>query len=316
MLSRNVFVLMFLDFLHFLPFLFISFFWFCSWSCHFAASLFLPFQPPSSLARPCNNFHIAMGLMGAIEDDEFQPSGLTQQQQLQNIDPGNRKNWHRSVTDIPWIARSGSQSSGQSWPFFPLCVSFHFLPQVWFFTHLLFWKWVWASCLFWIVSLKHLENVMYGWTGQNWTNSCFRFTLQKLDVVARRVVCKSHPGGVYKCGLFIRCRDRLYRNPTETGEFVFTEVLAARKFINPTQAPWLSAESETGTKYIKYLHCQFVNFIGLVSLFFSLFSYSSVSSSCADTCSFSFDFSPSFSSSLPGLFLFLVPLLVFNFRCV
>ena len=43
---------------------------------------------------------------------------------------------------------------------------------------------------------------------------------------------------------------------------------------------------------IKYLHCQFVSFIGLVSLFFSLLSYFSVSSSCADSgCPFFWIFS-------------------------
>ena len=57
----------------------------------FAAFLFFPLQP-SSLARPSNNFHIAMGLMGAIQNDESQRSGLTQQQQIQNIDTGNRQN--------------------------------------------------------------------------------------------------------------------------------------------------------------------------------------------------------------------------------
>ena len=122
-----------------------------------------PLLPSSSLARPRNNFHIAMGPMGAIDTNESQRSGLTQQQQIQNIDPGNRKNcdidqWPTSHES----PRSGPRSSGPSWPFLPFCVSSNFLPLFWFFTHLFFWKWVWARCLIWVVCF--LENFMCGWT--------------------------------------------------------------------------------------------------------------------------------------------------------
>ena len=46
---------------------------------------------PSSLARPRDNFHIAMGHMGATENNEYQSSGLTQQQHIHNIDSGIAK---------------------------------------------------------------------------------------------------------------------------------------------------------------------------------------------------------------------------------
>ena len=66
---------------------------------------------------------------------------------------------------------------------------------------------------------------------------------------------------------------------------------------------------------INYLHCQSVHFIGLVSLFFSVFLYSSVSSSCADSCGpfrllFNFHFVPRFFLFLGSLFW------CFIFKCL
>ena len=56
------------------------------------------------------------------------------------------------------------------------------------------------------------------------------------------MVHKSHPGGVYKLGLFLSnlkvSSVKFYR---KRGKFE-TKFLAGRQFINPTQAPWLSAE--------------------------------------------------------------------------
>ena len=59
------------------------------------------------------------------------------------------------------------------------------------------------------------------------------------------------------------------------------------------------ASGQKDMQDIKYLRCRFVPFIGLVSLFFGLFSCSSVSSSCADSCCPVLDFSPSSSFSSP-----------------
>ena len=91
---------------------------------------------------------------------------------------------------------------------------------------------------------------------------CFetRFGLYMIDsaktwcIANKGVVYKLHagwfinrtPGGGYKLGsLFIKFKSLLCGNPTERGERKFNiNFLAARQFISPTQAPWLSPASK------------------------------------------------------------------------
>ena len=95
-----------------------------------------------------------------------------------------------------------------SWKSALICVSSNFLPLFWSFTHLFFWKWVWAHCLIWVVCvLKHLENFMYGWTRTKLNNSFLKKQCNNLTYNQKGVVYKLHAGWFVNrtLGEFINC---------------------------------------------------------------------------------------------------------------